>query len=143
MQLLTDKQIRRVIEDEDKRGHDYELCEWEEDEETQAVITELIEFGMDYFRAVAKAQWHECNHTRWNAVNKKKPRLGDVVMVYEHSSGDDGGYWLARYIKNPRDKRKSVFADPLQTRHSISSNVWIYQNVTHWTVLPPSPEIIV
>jgi len=74
----------------------------------------------------------------WYDVKKKKPQLGQVVLVFEQGYGEKGNYFsshaIARYIKNPNDRRQRVFADWLQSSQGAQSP-WIYDRVTHWMFL--------
>jgi len=80
----------------------------------------------------------------WVPVGKKKPKLGQEVLVFNQGYGVHGNYYfdyeLAIFIKHPRDKRRKVFAKSLDVRVGHSS--WIYDCVTHWMPLPnPAPKI--
>ena len=83
--------------------------------------------------------------SKWINIRKKKPKLGDTVLVFEQGYGEQGNYWsnyyIATYIKNPHDKRKYVFADQIQV--AIKERwPWVYWNVTHWMPLPDAPPQI-
>jgi len=85
------------------------------------------------------------NKRIWNDINKKKPELGQAVLVFSQGYGQSGNYWsdynLATYIKCPSDKRKKCFANPLQVKQH-ARYPWEYRGVTHWIELPEKPAKI-
>lgn len=80
----------------------------------------------------------------FNNVAKKKPKLGETVLVFEQGYGEKGNYYysykIAMYIKQPNDKRKKVFANALAVEIK-STSPWIYSRVTHWMYLTKPTKV--
>jgi len=72
----------------------------------------------------------------WLNARKKKPALGQEVLIFRQGYGIAGNYWssyeLAVYMLNPYDRRRRAFVQSLYP--------WLHKGVTHWMPLPAPPE---
>jgi hypothetical protein len=78
---------------------------------------------------------------KWFDIKKRKPVLGETVLVFEQGYSSQGNYWsqyeVATYITNPYDRRRRIFTPWLQ---AVLPTPWDYDDVTHWMPLPKPPN---